>query len=308
MTSDVDSWRRPRSSRRIRFEERRAPRSWSGQGSKGGRDCGVAKIIDPKTGRRRAELRGHTDDATDIIALSGTGGASSRVGLDRKVIVHDSRTRPTDTWVFREYEDYLNTCCERPLHEGHFAVAGDSPYTYRARREHAQRRRYASRLRATATGFSGATRSLRARRRRPRAGALLRRCCGVAARGRGARRRRRQAHGRRPARAVAHPRGLLRRTRLVGVAFARRGAASRRRRAPPRNVGHQRGCHEGPPRGAELSSIAPISSCRDRAWRLTDDLGPRRARPIGCNWIAVHPGGERSRSRTTTDAFAFARQ
>jgi WD40 repeat protein len=81
------------------------------------------------SGHRLAELRGHTDDATDVISLSGARRRVLTVGLDRKVIVHDLDD-PAATWVWDGYEDYLNTCAERPAHHGHVAVAGDSPFTY----------------------------------------------------------------------------------------------------------------------------------------------------------------------------------
>ena len=113
----------------IRFEEKTGALLLVGAGFEGGRDFGAAKVIDPETGGRLLELRGHTDDATDVLSLGGSRRRVVSVGLDRKVIVHDLED-PTRTWVWSEYEDYLNTCCERPGHEGQLAVAGDSLFTY----------------------------------------------------------------------------------------------------------------------------------------------------------------------------------
>ncbi len=113
----------------IRFEEKTGALLLVGAGFEGGRDFGAAKVIDPATGGRLRELRGHTDDATDIISLPGRARRVVTVGLDRRVIVHDLDD-PGETWVWRDYEDYLNTCSERPGHEGQLAVAGDSPHTY----------------------------------------------------------------------------------------------------------------------------------------------------------------------------------
>jgi hypothetical protein len=56
----------------VRFEEGTGHLLLVGAGFEGGRDCGVVKIIDPASGRRVAELRGHVDDATDVMSL-GTG-------------------------------------------------------------------------------------------------------------------------------------------------------------------------------------------------------------------------------------------
>ena len=113
----------------IRFEPRTGHLLLVGAGFEGGRDFGCAKIIDPETGRRVAELRGHADDATDVIALSGERRRIVTVGLDRRVIVHDVDD-PRASWEWSAYEDYLNTCAERPGQAGQLAVAGDSPFTY----------------------------------------------------------------------------------------------------------------------------------------------------------------------------------
>jgi WD40 repeat protein len=113
----------------IRFEPRTGHLLLVGAGFEGGRDCGVVKVIDAETGRRVAELRGHADDATDVVGLVGERRRVVSVGLDRRVIVHDV-SDPKSTWVWSDYEDYLNTCAERPHHVGQLAVAGDSPYTY----------------------------------------------------------------------------------------------------------------------------------------------------------------------------------
>ncbi|MFI5300973.1 MAG: WD40 repeat domain-containing protein, partial [Polyangiales bacterium] len=113
----------------VRFEAATGALLMVGAGFEGGRDFGAVKIVDPSTGRRLAELRGHSDDATDVIGLSGARRRLVSVGLDRKVIVHDVED-PSRNWVWSDYEDYLNTCAERPRHPGQLAVAGDSPYTY----------------------------------------------------------------------------------------------------------------------------------------------------------------------------------
>lgn len=113
----------------VRFEHETGLLLLVGAGFEGNRDHGVAKIIDPHTGRRLRELRGHSDDATDTMSLSGPFRRVVTVGLDRKVIVHDVED-PQSTWVWSEYEDYLNTCAERPGYQGQFAVAGDSPFSY----------------------------------------------------------------------------------------------------------------------------------------------------------------------------------
>jgi len=115
----------------IRFEEKTGALLLVGAGFEGGRDFGAVKVIDPQTGRRLRELRGHTDDSTDVISLSHGSGRRRvvSVGLDRRVIVHDVDDA-SRTWVWSDYEDYLNTCSERPGHDGQFAVAGDSPFTY----------------------------------------------------------------------------------------------------------------------------------------------------------------------------------
>jgi WD40 repeat protein len=113
----------------VRFEPGTGLLMLVGAGFEGGRDCGVVKLLDPRTGRRIDELRAHTDDATDVMALTGERRRVVSVGLDRRVVVSDLQD-PQQTWVWTAYEDYLNTCSERPRHAGQLAVAGDSPYTY----------------------------------------------------------------------------------------------------------------------------------------------------------------------------------
>ena len=113
----------------VRFEARTGLLLLVGAGFEGGRDCGVVKVIELETGRRVHELRAHTDDATDVMSLAGERRRVVSVGLDRRVVVSDLGD-PRETWVWTGYEDYLNTCAERPRHAGQFAVAGDSPYTY----------------------------------------------------------------------------------------------------------------------------------------------------------------------------------
>lgn len=113
----------------VRFEAGTGLLLMVGAGFEGGRDCGVVKVLDPRTGARVAELAGHTDDATDVASLPGRSRRVVSVGLDRRVIVHDVED-PHRAWTWTSYEDYLNTCAARPRHDGQLAVAGDSPYTY----------------------------------------------------------------------------------------------------------------------------------------------------------------------------------
>jgi WD40 repeat protein len=113
----------------VRFDARTGLLLLVGAGFEGGRDCGVVKVIDPQTGRRAHELRAHTDDATDVMSLTGERRRVVSVGLDRRVVVSDLGD-PRETWAWTGYEDYLNTCAERPRHPGQLAVAGDSPYSY----------------------------------------------------------------------------------------------------------------------------------------------------------------------------------
>jgi WD40 repeat protein len=113
----------------LRYEARTGAILLVGAGFEGGRDFGAVKALDAATGRRLLELRGHTDDATDVIELDGDRRRIVSVGLDRRVIVHDVEDA-SRTWVFAGYEDYLNTCAARPRHPGQLAVAGDSPFTY----------------------------------------------------------------------------------------------------------------------------------------------------------------------------------
>jgi WD40 repeat protein len=112
-----------------RYEERTGLLMLVGAGFEGARDLGIVKIIDPRTGRRVTELRGHSDDATDVVSVPGARRRIASVGLDRRVVVHDL-DEPRDTWTFEGYEDYLNTCAPRPRHEGQLAIAGDSPFSY----------------------------------------------------------------------------------------------------------------------------------------------------------------------------------
>lgn len=100
-----------------------------GAGFEGRRDNGVAKILSFLDGRRLDELRGHKDDATDVMPLPGPRRRLVTVGLDHGVVVHDV-SDPSQNWAWEGYGDYLNTCSARPRHDGQFAVAGDSPYTY----------------------------------------------------------------------------------------------------------------------------------------------------------------------------------
>lgn len=99
-----------------------------GAGFEGGRDVGVVKVIDPRTGARVRELRAHVDDATDVMSLPGTGRRIVSVGLDRRVVVSDLDDA-RGGWAWTGYEDYLNTCTARPGRPGQIAVAGDSPHT-----------------------------------------------------------------------------------------------------------------------------------------------------------------------------------
>jgi WD40 repeat protein len=113
----------------VRFEPKTGVLLLVGAGFEGGRDQGVVKVIDPRNGRRLAELGGHRDDVTDVIGLPGERRRVVSVGLDRRVIVHDLAD-PARSWTWEGYEDYLNTCADRPGHPGQLAVIGDSPYSY----------------------------------------------------------------------------------------------------------------------------------------------------------------------------------
>jgi WD40 repeat protein len=113
----------------IRFEPRTGLLLVVGAGFEGGRDAGVVKLLDPETGRRVGEVRAHVDDATDVIGLSGERRRVASVGLDRRVCVTDLGD-PGASWTWTGYEDYLNTCSERPGAPGQLAVAGDSPFSY----------------------------------------------------------------------------------------------------------------------------------------------------------------------------------
>lgn len=113
----------------VRFEERTGLLLLVGAGFEGGRDGGIVKILDARRGTRVAELRGHTDDVTDVMTLPGDRRRVVSVGLDRRVVVHDVED-PRRSWAWTDYEDYLNTCAARPGHDGTVAVAGDSPYSY----------------------------------------------------------------------------------------------------------------------------------------------------------------------------------
>ncbi|MDW8244617.1 MAG: WD40 repeat domain-containing protein [Thermogemmata sp.] len=113
----------------IRFDLNNTDLLLVGAGFEGRRDYGIAKILSLMDGKRIGELRGHDDDITDVMPLPGPHRRIVTVGLDRRVIVHDLYD-PTCNWIWDGYEDYLNTCSVRPLHDGQFAVAGDSPYTY----------------------------------------------------------------------------------------------------------------------------------------------------------------------------------
>lgn len=113
----------------VRFEDETGLLLLVGAGFEGGRDCGVVKMVDPRRGKRVAELRGHTDDVTDVMTVPGARRRIVSVGLDRRVLVHDVDD-PQRSWAWTDYEDYLNTCATRPRHEGTVAVVGDSPYTY----------------------------------------------------------------------------------------------------------------------------------------------------------------------------------
>lgn len=113
----------------VRFEEGTGLLLLVGAGFEGGRDCGIVKVIDPRRGTRLAELRGHTDDVTDVMTLPGERRRVVSVGLDRRVVVHDLGD-PGRSWAWTDYEDYLNTCAARSRHDGTIAIVGDSPYTY----------------------------------------------------------------------------------------------------------------------------------------------------------------------------------
>lgn len=113
----------------VRFEAGTGNLLLVGAGFEGRRDNGVAKVLSFPNGARLGELKGHDDDATDVMPLPGRRRRIVTVGLDFRVIVHD-REDSGQNWIWDGYSDYLNTCSARPCHDGQFAVAGDSPYTY----------------------------------------------------------------------------------------------------------------------------------------------------------------------------------
>lgn len=115
----------------VRFEESDGKYLMiAGAGFEGNRDYGVAKLLEFPTGNRFRELAGHTDDITDVVSLNGLHQRVITVGLDRRVIVHDL-SEPKQTWIWEgSAHSHLNVCSPRPKHSGHFAVAGDSYYTY----------------------------------------------------------------------------------------------------------------------------------------------------------------------------------
>lgn len=113
----------------IRFEKRTDKLFLVGAGFEGYRDFGVAKIFDFPNGNRIGELKGHEDDITDIAFLEGDDRRIVTVGLDKRVKVHNLST-PTSNWTWEGYTDYLNMVSARPMHDGQFAIAGDSDYTY----------------------------------------------------------------------------------------------------------------------------------------------------------------------------------
>jgi WD40 repeat protein len=274
----------------LRFEDRTGALVLVGAGFEGGRDFGAAKIIDPNTGRRLLELKGHTDDATDTIALSGARRRIVTVGLDRRVIVHEVED-PAASWVWSAYEDYLNTCCERPRHDGQFAVAGDSPYTYIL---DANTRQVVARIDTPGDcnglqwsddgryvlvaddfghvlyfdGSTGWTLAAEAR-------------VGGAAK-----------------RMVTDPRAPSR--ALVACYDGRVWSISRSPGGPPPHivVDRRRGMW-GINVAATKDRLAVPSYfdrayllCRDAEGNVTEDLGPAPGPTYGCNWIAVHPSGD----------------
>ncbi len=113
----------------IRFEKRTGSLFLVGAGFEGYRDFGVAKIFDFPDGNRIGELRGHEDDITDIAFLEGVDRRIATVGLDKRVKVHNL-SNPKSSWTWEGYTDYLNMVSYRPLHDGQFAIAGDSDFTY----------------------------------------------------------------------------------------------------------------------------------------------------------------------------------
>lgn len=274
----------------IRFEDRTGALLLCGAGFEGGRDFGTIKVVDPETGRRLKELKGHTDDATDVLSLPGDRRRIVSVGLDRRVIVHDVDDA-SRTWVFAEYEDYLNTCSARPGHDGHFAVAGDSPYTYV--------------LDANARGVV-------AKLETPGD------CNGLQW----------SEDGRYVLVADDHGQVLYfdadRSWKLAGEAKV--GGAAKRMVVDPRSPSRVlTACYDGRvwsvPRsplgkepevlvdrrrgmwGINITATAEriaVPSYFDRAYLLardasgrpTDDVGPEPVATYGCNWVAVHPGGE----------------
>lgn len=112
----------------VRFEPNTNILFVVGAGYEGYKDFGCVKGFEIPSGRRILELNGHTDDIVDLCFLNSEERKVVTVGLDGKAIVHNLTDHTQ--WCWDEYGEYLNTCRERPNFRNHFAVAGDSDYTY----------------------------------------------------------------------------------------------------------------------------------------------------------------------------------
>lgn len=100
-----------------------------GAGFEGYRDFGVVKQISFPDGERVREFKGHADDITDVSVGGEAQDIIASVGLDRRLVVHDSDSSEPK-WIWDKYEDYLNMCAIQPGAGGLIAIAGDSPFTY----------------------------------------------------------------------------------------------------------------------------------------------------------------------------------
>jgi hypothetical protein len=219
------------------------------------------------------------------------------VGLDRRVIVHDVED-PPETWAWSDYEDYLNTCASaRPPRPGPARGRGRLAVHLRARRRRARGPREARHPGRHQRPPVERGRPLRPRRRRLRARALLRRRAAGSSAGEarvGGAAKRMVID---PASAVARARGLLRRTRVVGLADAGRWRALRRGRAPARHVGDQRRGDGDAPGGAELlRPRVPHRARRDGGRR--GDVGPSPTRRTAATgWPCTHGRRDRGHAR-----------
>ena len=110
----------------IRFEPNTNLLYVVGGGFEGYRDFASVMVYEIPSGKRVKEIKGHTDDVIDICFPSK--GVLASVSLDGCAIAHN--LVDGTKWFWKDYNEYINTCTARPNHDGQFAIAGDSDYTY----------------------------------------------------------------------------------------------------------------------------------------------------------------------------------